>query len=405
MPFELFVALRFLREGRTQTALILSGSIVGVAVIVFLSALIGGLQATLIDKTLASQAHVRLKRPDRVVRVEPGAPGEAVVASVEKAPEREKSIEQWQQLLARVRTREGVLAATPSAAGSAFASRGELSKSVALRGVEVETFDGVIRIAGKVTAGRFSFEGTEAVIGSVLADDLGVSVGDKIRVVTAEGRGDVFTVAGIFDLGNFDVNQRWVLVSLRQAQTLLDLSGGITTIEVKTARVFEAERVAQDLAAATGLTAESWMKLNQQLLAGLQAQSSSSVMIQAFVILAVALGIASVLGISVIQKSRQIGILKATGTRTATVLRIFLLQGAMVGLAGSIGGGLIGTALAAFFQRAVKNPYGEALFPVTLTPGLFLGAGAVAFGTGIVASVFPARRAARLDPATVIRNG
>lgn len=405
MPFELFVALRFLREGRAQTALILAGSVVGVAVIVFLSALIGGLQATLIDKTLASQAHVKLKRPDRVLRVAPPAPGEAVIASLEKVPEREKSIEQWQRQLTRIRARAGVVAATPSAAGSAFASRGELTRSVAIRGIEEETFDAVIRISPRVIAGRLAVEGTQAVIGSVLAADLGVSVGDKLRIVSAEGRGDVFTVAGIFDLGNFDVNQRWVLVSLRQAQTLLDLAGGITTIEVKTARVFEAERVARDLAAATGLTAESWMTLNQQLLAGLQAQSSSSILIQAFVIVAVALGIASVLGISVVQKSRQIGILKATGTRTRTVERVFLLQGTIVGLAGSVGGGLIGTALAAFFQRTVKNPYGESLFPVELGPSLFLTAGGVALATGIVASVFPARRAARLDPATVIRNG
>ncbi len=404
MPFELFVALRFLREGKAQTALILGGSIVGVAVIVFLSALIGGLQATLIDKTLASQAHVMLKRPDRVARIAPAAPGEAIVASVEKAPEREKSIEQWQRLLGKVRARDGVIAATPTAAGSAFASRGELSRSVAIRGID-ETFDSVVRMADRVTAGRFSVEGTEAVIGNVLADDLGVSVGDKLRVLTAEGRGDVFTVAGIFDIGNKDVNQRWVLVSLRQAQTMLDLAGGVTTIEVKVAEVFDADGVADDLAAATGLEAESWMKLNQQLLAGLKAQSSSSVMIQTFVIIAVALGIASVLGVSVVQKSRQIGILKATGTRTGTVTRIFLIQGAIVGLAGSAGGGLVGTGLATFFRHAVKNPYGESLFAVTLTPGLFLTAGAVAFGTGLVAAVFPARRAARLDPATVIRNG
>jgi lipoprotein-releasing system permease protein len=405
MPFELFVALRFLREGRAQTALILAGSVVGVAVIIFLSALIGGLQATLIDKTLASQAHVMLKRPDREARIAPAAPGEAVVASVEKAAERERSIEQWQSHLALIRSRDGVLAATATAAGSAFASRGELSKSVAIRGIDVGTFDSVIRMADKVMAGRFSVEGTEAVIGNVLADDLGVSVGDKIRLLTAEGRGDVFTVAGIFDIGNKDVNQRWVLVSLRQAQTMLDLSGGVTTIEVKVAEVFDADRIADDLGAATGLTAESWMKLNQQLLAGLKAQSSSSVMIQTFVVIAVALGIASVLGVSVIQKSRQIGILKATGTSTGTLMRIFLIQGAIVGLAGSTGGGLVGTGLATFFRHAVKNPYGESLFNVSLTPSLFLTAGAVAIGTGLVASVFPARRAARLDPATVIRNG
>jgi len=239
----------------------------------------------------------------------------------------------------------------------------------------------------------------------VLAHDLGVEVGDKIRITTPQGRGDVFTVSGLFDVGNKDVNQRWVLVSLRQAQTLLDLAGGITTIEVKVEEIFQAERLAQELAATTGLTADSWMKLNQQLLTGLQAQSSSSVMIQAFVVIAVALGIASVLGVSVIQKSREIGILKATGTSTGAVLRIFLIEGTIVGLVGSLLGGAIGAGLATFFAHAVKNPYGESLFPIALTPGLFVAASAVALVTGLLSAWYPARHAARLDPAQVIRGG
>jgi lipoprotein-releasing system permease protein len=201
------------------------------------------------------------------------------------------------------------------------------------------------------------------------------------------------------------VNQRWVLVSLRQAQTLLDLAGGITTIEVKVDEVFEAEAMAQELSALTGLAADSWMKLNQQLLNGLQAQSSSSVMIQTFVVIAVALGIASVLGVSVIQKSREIGILKATGTSTGAVLRIFLIEGGIVGLLGSLLGGFIGAGLSAFFARAVKNPYGESLFPIALTPRLFLTASAVALVTGLLSAWYPARHAARLDPAQVIRGG
>jgi lipoprotein-releasing system permease protein len=128
-------------------------------------------------------------------------------------------------------------------------------------------------------------------------------------------------------------------------------------------------------------------------------------MIQTFVVIAVALGIASVLGVSVIQKSRQIGILKATGTSTGAVLRVFLVEGAIVGIAGSIAGGALGAAMSLGFAAAVKNPYGEALFPVDLHPGLFLVAAAVAFGTSILAAVAPALHAARLDPATVIRHG
>jgi lipoprotein-releasing system permease protein len=405
VPFEWFVALRYLREGRTQTALILGGTTVGVAVIVFLTALISGLQSTLIEQTLSSQAHVTLKRPERAARILPPGPGERVAAAVEKTPERERSIEQWQQVLLAVRGTADVLAAAPTAAGSAFAARGEVSRSVALRGIEPASFDGVIRIARKLVAGRWLVEGTQAVIGAVLASDLGLSVGDKFRLTTAEGRSEVFTVAGVFDIGNKDVNQRWVLVPLRAAQTMLDLAGGITTIEVKVADAFRAEAMAQAMAARTGLWADSWMKLNAQLLVALQSQSSSSWMIQVFVVLAVALGIASVLGVSVIQKSGEIGILKAMGTSTGRVTRVFLIEGGLVGLFGSVAGSALGAALAFFFSHAVKNPYGDSLFPVELGPGLFAAASLVAVVTGLVSAVVPARHAARLDPAAVIRHG
>ncbi|HYQ80505.1 MAG TPA: FtsX-like permease family protein, partial [Anaeromyxobacteraceae bacterium] len=150
---------------------------------------------------------------------------------------------------------------------------------------------------------------------------------------------------------------------------------------------------------------ESWMKTNAQLLVALRSQSASSWMIQALVVVAVALGIASVLGVSVIQKSREIGILKATGTHTRTVMRVFLIEGGLVGLCGSVAGGALGAAMATFFANLARSPYGDPVFPVDLGPGLFLLAGLVATVTGVTAAWFPARRAALLDPAEVIRYG
>src|SRR5690606_36475229 len=145
---------------------------------------------------------------------------------------------------------------------------------------------------------------------------------------------------------------------------------------------------------------ESWMERNAELLAGLRAQSASNWMIRTFVLLTVAIGIASVLVVSVVQRSREIGILRAMGTPRAVVQRAFLIQGGVIALVGSLLGGAFALALSYVFRRVASGPR----FPIDLTPGLFLAAAAIATITGLVASLFPARRAARLDPVVAIRN-
>jgi lipoprotein-releasing system permease protein len=404
MPFEWFVALRFLREGRMQTLLILVGVAVGVGVMVFLSALINGLQTSLIQQTLSVQAHVVVRPPEDVARRLGEDASRRYVTRIEKSQQRPRAIDQWTRVVADVDRVPGVVATAPTVAGSAFVHRGNANASVALRGVDPETFEHIVPVSQKLQSGRFWVTGPHCVIGSELAQDLGVALGDKLRLEATTGRSDVFTVAGIFDLGNKDVNQRWVFVSLRAAQTLLDLPGKISTIEVKVSDVFAAEAIAAEIAERTGLVADSWTKLNRQLLIALSSQSSSSVMIQFFVILAVALGIASVLVVSVVQKSREIGILRATGTTVRRIVGIFLTQGAVVGLVGSVLGCGIGTVLALLFATLAKNPDGSPTFPVDLNAGLFARSLAIATLVGLAAAVAPARRAARLDPAVAIRH-
>jgi lipoprotein-releasing system permease protein len=201
------------------------------------------------------------------------------------------------------------------------------------------------------------------------------------------------------------LNERWVFVSLRAGQAAFGLEGGISTIEVLGTEIFEAESLAGLITERTGLPAESWMATNAQLLVALRSQGSSSVMIQTFVILAVALGIASVLAVSVVQKAREIGILRATGTSTAKVMRVFLIQGGLLRLGGAVVGVGIGTVLALLFANLAQNPDGSPTFPVALSPVLFGRALLTAVGVGLVSAVLPARRAARMDPADAIRNG
>ncbi len=405
MPFAWFVALRYLRQAKSQTALILSAVAVGVSVIVFLSALINGLQASLIKQTLGSQPHVTLHPPEEAARPMPSATPASISNTVEKSPQRLRSIDQWPDVLEQVERVPGVVGASPTVTGAGFAERGNAKRPIVVRGIDPERFLSVIDVKAKMVAGRFDVSGGIVVIGSALAEDLGVGVGDKIRLRTPEGVDDLVTIGGLFTLGAKPVDRSWVLTSLRQAQSLYGLPGGATTIELRVSEVFDAERVAIDAHDRTGLDADSWMKLNAELLSGLQAQSSSKLMIQFFVVVAVALGIASVLIVSVVQRSREIGILRAFGTGAARVRQVFLIQGGLLGFGGSIVGCGLGAIFALAFEGVAKGADGAPRFPVDLSPSLFLGATALAIGVGLASAWLPARRAAKLDPATAIRYG
>lgn len=406
MPFAWFVALRYLRDAKGQTTLILAAVSVGVAVVVFLSALINGLQISLIDKTLGSQAHVTLHAPREAPRpLVFATPGRAIARVVQPASQRMRSIDRWPTVLEDMERVAGVTAASPMVVGFGFAIRSDAREPIVVRGVDPERMLSIIDVRKKMVAGRFDVAGGDVAIGSTLAQTLDVGVGDKIHLATAEGVDDVVTISGVFTLGNEAIDRTWVLTSLRHAQSLYALPGGATTIELKVADVFDAERVAQDLHEGTGLDADSWMHLNAELLTGLSAQSSSKSMIQFFVVVAVALGIASVLAVSVVQKSREIGILRAVGTGSRRVLAVFLIQGGVLGFVGALIGSGLGALLAKGFEGIARGPDGTPKFPVPLELSLFVASAALATGVGLLAAVLPARRASRIDPAQAIRNG
>ncbi|MFV8753533.1 ABC transporter permease [Nannocystaceae bacterium ST9] len=403
MPVSLFLALSFLREYRTQTALTLGAVAVGVAVMVFLSALIDGLQVSLIARTLGTQAHVIVRPLEESARAL--LPDEGLhLRHVERPAQRIRSIAQWQRIDGWIRADADVVATSPAAMGDAFATQGSANRPVVILGIDPARFDQVIAVGQRMTRGVYRLEGAEAVIGIELAGDLGVDVGDKLRLETPAGTDALLTIRGVFDLGNQQVNQRWVLVPLRTGQTLLGLPGGANTLHVKVREIFAAERVAQRIADDTGLSAESWMQANQQLLIGLRSQSSSSYTIQFFVFLAVAIGIASVLVVTVVQRTREIGILRAMGTPRRRIATVFVIQGGLVGFVGSLLGAGLGAGLSVLFVRLSQNPDGTAMFPIVLTAKLVFSATALATLTGVLAAVLPARQAGRLDPVEAIRH-
>lgn len=400
------LAIRLLREGKAQTTLILVGITLGVAVIVFLSALISGLQASIIDKTLGTQAHIVLRPLDDAnLPVRALVPRSGItISKEEKRAQRLRSINGWQGLLNALDRENGIRAVSPMASGPGFAIRGNASKSVAILGVDPVRYSGILPLEKRLTEGRLSLAGEDALIGTELARDLGLEVGDKLRLTSASGLTRVFTVSGIFSLGIRDLDRRWVYTGMRPAQTLLGLPGGVTNIDITINNIFEADALAAGLARQHGVTAESWMKTNAQLMTGLRSQGTSSSIIRLFVLISVAFGIASVLAVSVVQKSREIGILRAMGCRQRDILKVFLLQGGILGLAGSLAGTTAGAGLAALFTSLVHGADGQSLFPILITPVLVLTATASATVTGIIAAAVPAWRAAKLDPVAAIRG-
>ncbi len=405
LPFEWIVALRFLQEGRVQTAFIVGGVAIGVAVIVFMSALITGLQASLIKRVLTGVPHIELTPQKAVVRALRDTSGGLREGAVMQAPlQRLRGIDQWQVIVTQVAAMPEVAVASPAVGGSAVVVRGEVSRVIGLTGMDPDLYYRVVALPEKIVQGTSQLDGTDILIGTELAADLGVGVGDKLNVIGAGGEATLLTISGIFDLGNKFVNARNTFMLLRTAQTLMALPGAATAIDVTVHDVYAADVVAQRIMRIAAVQADSWITSNAQFFTAITAQSISMNTIRFFVGLSVAFGIASVLVVSVVQKSREIGILRAMGITRGQVLRIFLLQGGILGIGGGLTGAAFGYIGLSTWMRLTRTADGSSLFTLELSAPLFGWTLALATITGLVAAVVPAIRASRLDPVVAI-NG
>ena len=405
-PFEWIVAIRFLREGRLQTLFIITGVAIGVGVIVFMSALLAGMQSNFIHRVLSAQSHIQLLPPKELTRTLRGGPNDAsLVAAIVQPPlQRLKGIDQWQAMQAQIRTMPEVAVVAPVAGGPALVVRGSASRAINVVGMEPELYFRIVDLREKIVRGNAQLTGSDILVGNELANDLGVGVGDKLRVSTANGAANTLTISGVFDLGNRGANQRSTFMALHTAQSLLGLPGGVTSIEVTVRDVYAAEDIAQRITAATGVQADSWIKNSAQFFSAITAQTTANTAIRFFVGLSVAFGIASVLVVVVVQKSREIGILRAMGISRGQILRVFLLQGGVLGFGGAVAGCAIGATALLLWQRYARNADGTPLFALAFDPLLFGVALLLATLTGLMAAFAPALRAARLDPVVAIRG-
>lgn len=412
--FSLSVAIRHLLYYKGQTLLTMGVVAVSVTLIIFLGALIGGLQKRLISSVTGAIPHVVVRQPERepvaAWEVAAAADGTLYLGERVKLQQQKRKIEDWQTWEQRMPSlSDNIRAVSPVVEGQAFVNRNEKRKAVSVVGMFPEKHNDVVDVQSKLVRGRFfGLNGGEAVIGFKLADEFAVDLGDKLRVVSPEGNVATYTVAGIFDTGFSAVDSATVFVPLRDAQSLFGVGNAVTTIGLKLNRIFEAKDLAQQIALQVPYETRSWMEDNQQLLSGLRAQSQSSNLILVFTTIAAGFGIASIMITSVVTRLREIGILKAIGATNRQILQIFAIEGTLLAFFGAIAGAIQGVALslALYSIRTQVSETGRAaeVFPFDLTPDLVVRAIVIAVLVGLAASWYPAWRAARVNAIEVIRG-
>lgn len=188
VPFEWIAAVRFLKEGRLQTLFIVTGIAIGVAVIVFMSAMLAGLQANFIKRVLTSQPQIQLLAPDQVARPLRGGAGEIETPIIQRPTQRVISIDQWQKIQDQMRANSQIVTVSPTVSGSALAIRGDASRSITLTGMDPALYFQIVRLPEYIVAGELRLMSDDIVIGTELANDLGATVGDKLNVQAASGR-------------------------------------------------------------------------------------------------------------------------------------------------------------------------------------------------------------------------
>ena len=309
MSIALKIAIRFLKSSRGQTILIAIGIAIGISVQIFIGSLIQGLQKSLVESTIgnASQITVLGDTEDELI-----SDYEAIIEQARMADARITQI-------------------APALDQPGFIITDSKTRSVLLRGFDLAASDGIYDLSGRLTSGRLPENDYEALIGKILQEELDLDPGDTLEITTGTGQKQDFTVVGIVDLKVAAINRSWMVTTLSSVQELFGQEGQITSIEMQVddSAVFSADEIALALERIDRdnvLTLTNWKEQNESLLSGLNGQSVSSLMIQVFVVISVVLAIASVLAISVLQKSRQIGILKAMGIKSRQASLVFFSQ-------------------------------------------------------------------------------
>jgi len=407
--FESSVAFRHLWYGGSRTLLPVSAVATGVIIVIFITSLIFGLQDRTIELLTEAIPHVTIQAeeppPMPLAEVTSTSP-ELSSTRIEQQAYQRKFIDNWLQVMNVVRGLKNVRTVAPVVRGQGFVSRGANPIGVTVIGADEELQDEVVRVTKHLIAGKYlGLSSEEVVIDAELAKDLNVGTGERIRLTSSTGTSDSFTVAGIYSRGQ---ERGSAYVTLRTGQNLFGYGTSVNGIFVKVNNIHDSDRVADRIRALLPYYGRSWTAEYPSFLSSVRVQTVTGCLLSIFTLVASAFAIASVLVVSVFQKSKQIGILKTMGAQSRQIMTIFALEGLGIALIGSTAGAILGTLIVyglSLFERPVLR-FGQIpdqLFPVRVLPFYIALAMLAAVLSTVIAAVMPARRAAKLNPVEVLR--
>jgi lipoprotein-releasing system permease protein len=421
--YELFISLRYLRARRKQvfvsiiTFISIAGIFLGVAALIIVLAVMNGFETDLRNKILGVNSHIVIT-------------------------DYRGGMENYRQVMAEVATIKGVEASTPFIYSQAMLKNGTSTTGIILRGLSMKDALEVINI-GKVKEGSLKrLEGEKKpmgglqkepvsrpgiVIGRELSKNLGLFLNDPVFVISPSGistpmgmtpRMKPFIVAGIFESGFYEYDSTLAYISLEECQNFLNMGDMVTGLELRVDDIYKAGQIAKQIEKKLGARywARNWMEMNKNLFSALKLEKRVMFIILSLIVLVAAFNIISALIMIVMEKNKDIAILKAMGATRAGIMKIFIFQGIIVGAIGTFLGTLAGLAVALNLEKI--SVFMESLFGFKILPGdvYYLSelpsqvnygdVGIIILGTLLVsflATIYPSWRASRLAPAEALR--
>ncbi len=381
---SLRIAWRFLKDSKAQTMIIILGIAIGVSVQIFIGLLSKGLETTLLNKFIGNSPHI-------TVYFAKGG------------------MEDWQSKKSKIKAvSKDIDVVSPVAEQQAFIKLTDMKEPARIRGFIPEDLNKLYGIKSKIYEGKMIENNGQALIGRELKERLDLKLGDKLDIVTIDKRNIELTIVGFYDLESAGLNRFWIFTDLKTAQDLIGFGDKITSIEIGVVNPYLADSLSKKVSDSLNdkdLKVQNWKDENKLLLSGIIGQKICTVIIQFFVLLAAVLSIVSVLGITVTQKYKQIGILKAMGIRDGSAAFIFLMQAFILGIIGTALGVGIAMMYIKGFNTYIVTAEGKPVVDIIIDNKFIIVSALIDIAASTLAAFLPAVKTYRLSPVEIIKNG